>query len=72
MAWLTVDGIGFQSYRANVHSTPLISDDARIRIEHHEDFWVAYVDNVKVISCGLGQRYNSEIEAIRTAFDKVR
>ncbi len=70
--WLTVDGVRFQSYRADAHRTPLISEDGRIRIEQHGDFWVAQVDGAEVISCGLVRRFDNEIEAVRAALAKVQ
>lgn len=70
--WLTVNGVRFQSYRTDAHRTPLISDDARIRVQHHGDFWIADVDGSKVISCGLVRRFDSEIEAIQAALAKIR
>lgn len=69
--WLTVDGVRFQSYRAGAHSTPLISDDARIRVERHGDFWIAHVDGAEVISCGLTRRFANEVEAIQAALAKT-
>ncbi|MBS0240307.1 MAG: hypothetical protein JSR89_17980 [Proteobacteria bacterium] len=68
--WLIVDGVRFQSYRADAHRTPLISDDARIRIEQHGDFWIAHVDGAEVIDCGLTRRFASEAEAIHAAIEK--
>ena len=50
---------------------PLISGDARIRIERHSDFWVAYADSAEVIDCGLVRRFDTEIEAIRAALVKI-
>jgi len=68
--WLTVDGVRFQSYRADTYRTPLISDDARIRIEKHGDFWIAHVDGAEVIDCGLTRRFPREVEAIEAALAK--
>lgn len=69
--WLTVDGGRFQSYRADTHRTPLISDDGRIRIEQHGDFWIAHVDGAEVIDCGLIRRFDNEEEAIRAALAQL-
>ncbi len=69
--WLTVDGVRFQSYRAGAHRTPLISDDARIRVERHGDFWIAHVDGAEVIGCGLVRRFDSEVEPVQTALAKI-
>ena len=70
--WQTVEGVRFQSYRAGPYRTPLISDDARIRIEQHGDFWIAHVDGSEVIDCGLTRRFDSEVEAIRAALVRLR
>lgn len=69
--WLTVDGVRFQSYRVDAHNTPVISDDARIRVQQHGDFWIAHVDGGEVIDCGLTRRFESEVEAVRAALVKL-
>ena len=53
--WQTIDGVRFQSYRINSHQIPLISDDARIRIDRHGDIWIACVNGNEVIDCGLAR-----------------
>lgn len=70
--WQTIDGVRFQSYRAGTHSKPLISDDARIRVDRHGDIWIAYVNGAEVIDCGLARRFDSEVEAVRAAMAKLR
>jgi len=70
--WLTVEGMRFQSYRADTYRTALISDNARIRIEQHGDFWIAHVDGAEVIDCGLTRRFPSEVEALKAALAKIR
>lgn len=70
--WLTVDDVRFQSYRMDAHNTLVISDDARIRIQQHGDFWIAHVDGAEVIDCGLTRRFASEVEALTAALAKIR
>ena len=70
--WQTIDGVRFQSYRIDFHRIPLISDDARIRIDRHGDVWIAYVNGAEVIDCGLARRFDSEVEAVRAALAKLR
>jgi hypothetical protein len=41
--WQTIEGVRFQSYRAGIHSLPLISDDAKIRIERSGAIFMRYV-----------------------------
>ena len=69
--WQIVDGVRFQSYRLDALRTLLISDDARIRIEQREDFWIAHFDGAQVISCGLTRRFESLEEAVRAALEKL-
>jgi hypothetical protein len=70
--WQTIDGVRFQSYRIDSHRIPLISDDARIRIDRHGDIWIACVNGNEVIDCGLARRFDSGIEAVRAALAKLR
>ena len=65
--WIAIDGVRFQSYRADQHRTPMISDDARIRIEGRGDCWIAYVDGAELINCGVARRFDSEVAAITAA-----
>ncbi len=66
-----VDGVRFQSYRVDAHFTLVISNDARIRIQQHGDFWIAHVDGAEVIDCGLTRRFASELEALHAALAKI-
>lgn len=63
-------GRASQSYRVDAHRTLVISDDARIRIEQHGEFWIAHVDEAGVIDCGLTRRFASEVEALKAALAK--
>lgn len=66
-----VDGVRFQSYRVDAHNTLVISDDARVRIQQHGDFWTAHVDGAEVIDCGLTRRFHDEVEALKAALAKI-
>ena len=65
-------GCGFRATGSDLHRIPLISDDARTRVDRHGDVWIAYVDGAEVIDCGLARRFDSEIEAVRAALGKLR
>ena len=69
--WQTIEGVRFQSYRIDSHRVPLISDDSRISIQQHGDFWIARVNGVEVIDCGLVRRFNNEVDAVRAALAKL-
>ena len=69
--WQTIEGVRFQSYRIDSHRVPLISDNSRISIQQHGDFWIARVNGVEVIDCGLVRRFNNEVDAVRAALAKL-
>lgn len=70
--WQTIDGVRFQSYRIDAHRVPLISDDGRISVQQHGDFWIAHVDGAEVIDCGLVRRFETAEAAVRAALVKLR
>lgn len=70
--WIEVGGVRFQSYRVDNYRVPLISDDARIMIEHHGEFWTGYLDDKVVMDCGLTRKFDSESEAILAVLVKLR
>ena len=55
----------------DAHRIPLISDDGRISIQKHGDFWIAQVDGAEVIDCGLVRRFETAEGAIRAALAKL-
>ncbi|WP_290986305.1 hypothetical protein [Hyphomicrobium sp.] len=70
--WITVDGVRLQSYRAGLHSTPMISDDGMIAIREADGKWVAAVNGVEVIGCGLICRFTTAEEAVREALQRIK
>ncbi len=70
--WIEVDGVRFQSYRWDSRTIPLISDDGRISVLQRADFWVAHIDGVEVITCGLTRRFETAEDAVRAALEKIR
>jgi hypothetical protein len=69
--WLEVAGVRFQSYRIHSNCIPLISDDGRIRVEEQASFWVAHVDGIAVVDCGLTRQFSTAEEAIELALKRI-
>jgi hypothetical protein len=69
--WLEVDGVRLQSYRADVHDVPMISDDGRIAVRERDTFWTVELNGVEVIECGLIRRFESAEAAARAAVKKM-
>jgi hypothetical protein len=69
--WIEVDGMRMQSYRADVHEVPLISDDGRIAVKERDTFWTVEFNGIEVVECGLIRRFDSPEAAARAAVKKI-